>query len=514
MPNLFSWSTVDECEHTYSCESAHSGRKILPNYCGYCKYLIWGLRETWKCDTCGKQCHKECVPHLQRLRILREVAMNEIHCGEAVILYSDNNRGNSDVVEYPDELSDSDAPPQPTLTSNINFEFPTKVKIKKHPSSTKNFSSANNIATVLRDCVGDRNLFKGIKWRLSSIKQLSSIHQRRYDRRIASATPAPTNIISEVRANFKFARSAYGSGKLTSTLRRDEIIPREYMAAVLQNTGWVRPENGTILYWSWCPTSKNKLTPGYYIGVDIKSKKGVVGIRGTISQSDILIDVNGTPLSHEEGFAHNGILLCAKAMLMEVSETLENTFLSPESDYFNWPVCITGHSLGGGVAASLLLLIKKHPILSSLSVNAIGYGTPPCLSNTLCDQIFNNMITVVNHVDMCPRMTLSCWDQLVAEMSMPDNLWGCLHIPAAVAAALCLVLSTQNYCLPSRVNKDVSNEYLRVPGRVLILHPSEGEKQISLFDVTGQSALSGIHFSFGMLSCHPWKAYHRSVAQL
>eukprot|EP00475_Leptophrys_vorax_P035198 TRINITY_DN5776_c0_g1_i2.p1 TRINITY_DN5776_c0_g1~~TRINITY_DN5776_c0_g1_i2.p1 ORF type:complete len:196 (-),score=49.63 TRINITY_DN5776_c0_g1_i2:1051-1638(-) len=68
--------------------------------------------------------------------------------------------------------------------------------------------------------------------------------------------------------------------------------------------------------------------------------------------------------------------------------------------------CI-GHSLGGGVAGVLCLLMNHDPELSHFQKRCVSYGSPPCISHEKKNAaIDKSMVSVVNGDDIIPRMRL------------------------------------------------------------------------------------------------------------
>ncbi|KAH6561201.1 hypothetical protein BASA62_010006 [Batrachochytrium salamandrivorans] len=144
----------------------------------------------------------------------------------------------------------------------------------------------------------------------------------------------------------------------------------------------------------------------------------VIAIRGTLSTTDLLVDLHfrlaTIQIPHEtrgvfSAQTHHGMLLTAKNIFEELE--LMNIFLpllqNPESPYASYRLVCTGHSLGGGVAALLAYLIKSSSRYALLSprVSAISYAPPGCMITAEGQSYFQTFCTsVVLGDDVIPRL--------------------------------------------------------------------------------------------------------------
>ena len=157
------------------------------------------------------------------------------------------------------------------------------------------------------------------------------------------------------------------------------------------------------------PLSSERMSPLVnYVAIDDESKAVVLTCRGTLGLSDILTDLTCTyedievlgGKQHDHYQVHSGMLASAKRLSSErgtVMYTIRQA-LDANPDY---GLVVTGHSLGGGVAALLAILLGcpsdvfqtqmlehrttmgifaphvKHPKIFTPFVTAIGCGLPP-----------------------------------------------------------------------------------------------------------------------------------------
>ncbi|CAE6944074.1 Dagla, partial [Symbiodinium sp. CCMP2592] len=132
--------------------------------------------------------------------------------------------------------------------------------------------------------------------------------------------------------------------------------------------------------------------PGYMVAVDHEAGCVVVALRGTSTARDALVDLvcEAVPceLAGMEGLAHGGMLRAAKRLmeplLAHVKEGL--SLLAAEraqgrsTSTFGTDVLVTGHSLGGGVAALLAALWRDAAALPvGCSMRCVTFGCPQVL---------------------------------------------------------------------------------------------------------------------------------------
>ncbi|MBW0484019.1 hypothetical protein O181_023734 [Austropuccinia psidii MF-1] len=181
----------------------------------------------------------------------------------------------------------------------------------------------------------------------------------------------------------------------------------------------------------------------HYVSIDHQIKAVVLTCRGTLGLSDILVDLTCEyePISVEGGdpnasyLAHSGMLhsaLCLRRESSTVHEVIKQTLL----DYPDYGLIITGHSLGGGVAALLAVLcstpaqsflnqlshqslsIHHPPIITKFvtsfrsgfppgrPIHSFTYGTPAVASIDLCHYTKGLVTTVCNGIDIVPTLSL------------------------------------------------------------------------------------------------------------
>eukprot|EP00755_Sulcionema_specki_P008240 Sspe_Gene.5850::Locus_1950_Transcript_1_1_Confidence_1.000_Length_2124::g.5850::m.5850 len=559
---------LTNCCHDFDPEPPSWTYITTPTACIYCNKWVWGsTRDLWQCTVCRSYTHKKCVPTPLRLATLRK----ECDVGPSSIVLLRYDKKLSDdlhpangsaytpsrapsliechspsTASLPDTLSDSDSDGTPcssyetfesVASLSIDFEFPTQSRKASRcmRERDKHEVSVTTIKSVLQDCMGDRGL-RGIRWSFSDLRKLCGVHHRRYLRRLQWGTTITSpSFIDCLSCAFRYAKGAYGNGRLTDAVVKNiPFDPKAYMLHALAMLGWDgQSPSGKLLHWSWLPKGAGFHTPGYYVGVDYTHRHGVVGVRGTLFASDVYIDVNGSPTAFLTGKAHTGVVEATRQMYEEIRDLLLDKFHpSRRGEYAGWPLVLSGHSLGGAVVACLALLLIRDGVADDLSLQCYGFGAPPVLSEDLARSLTPYMHTVVNGKDMCPRMALSNWDALAVEMLMPSGLWGCHHIPAAVAAVVGVVTGCCEGkgvgLSPIRPSATQPQEGFVSAGQVYVIHNAERDSDeidiVSalrdtpryhphLFKLKGND-LGGVCLSMQMISSHPWRAYGASIARL
>lgn len=168
--------------------------------------------------------------------------------------------------------------------------------------------------------------------------------------------------------------------------------------------------------------------PASALFVHEAQKVACLAIRGTATIHDIVTDIRQIPVpfpneieqateqgwttvSRGQGLAVSGMAGAAANLFREHIDSL----LSFAKEGFR--IRLTGHSLGGSVAAMLGVLLL--PCLESLeledaiSLRVYTYGSASCVDTNLAKFMESFVVSVVHHDDVVPRLTpISCRDLL------------------------------------------------------------------------------------------------------
>lgn len=167
--------------------------------------------------------------------------------------------------------------------------------------------------------------------------------------------------------------------------------------AMCQYTG-VAPDE--VLETNW---ESETFSTGHYVVYDRKLDAIVVSIRGTWSIIDSVADLlaKGVPFAFRgvSGYAHEGVLRCAEkkyAALLPLFNDLDGTRR----------LIFTGHSLGGGVAILLAMMVaERHP---ELRVSCTAFAPAPSLTLPLATHpLVRKFVTsFALQDDAVPRLSL------------------------------------------------------------------------------------------------------------
>eukprot|EP00186_Timspurckia_oligopyrenoides_P002184 CAMPEP_0182445468 /NCGR_PEP_ID=MMETSP1172-20130603/3578_1 /TAXON_ID=708627 /ORGANISM="Timspurckia oligopyrenoides, Strain CCMP3278" /LENGTH=549 /DNA_ID=CAMNT_0024641245 /DNA_START=371 /DNA_END=2020 /DNA_ORIENTATION=- len=184
-------------------------------------------------------------------------------------------------------------------------------------------------------------------------------------------------------------------------------------------------------------SSPNAPCPVYFCAIDHKLRAIVISIRGTLSLDDVLTDLIATdqhfppeipadrklPESHpkvaEYARVHSGIGSAALAMY-EGEGGLKGYIDEILREHQCYRLVITGHSLGGGCAVALaMILMQREPRVFALAksgkLRVWGFASPPMMLTT-ADL---NQSSIRDHLDLLNSAVrvVACADDAVTRLS-------------------------------------------------------------------------------------------------
>eukprot|EP01065_Artemidia_motanka_P001722 TRINITY_DN107_c1_g1_i1.p1 TRINITY_DN107_c1_g1~~TRINITY_DN107_c1_g1_i1.p1 ORF type:complete len:574 (+),score=184.64 TRINITY_DN107_c1_g1_i1:44-1723(+) len=518
---------ADPCGHHYDGNAAEPPVVLLTlngQRCSYCGCWLKGT--LWQCTLCGAYCHAKCVPDGQRLSALRRAGAGTVAVGAEVFL-----RCSRAAVHETGDVDIDDVHGAPVASysvverasADLSFEFPSG--LPEHSDDNRIRMSA---LTMLRDAVSGRLPSAGLPIYPRALARAAAMHHRRYLRSLRDGALVLSSGVRELCADgMRYARGAYGNGRLTNGtffqtfVRAVDFDPSAYMDGALGHLGWGGTGCGELLHWCWRPRKGGACpTPGYFIGADRARRRGVIGLRGTLYAEDVEIDANASAADFLGGCAHNGMRAAAEQVLEDVRHVLGRNFAAgASSEFAGWPVVVCGHSLGGGVAACLVLLLRRH---CDLDVTGVAFGPPPCLSDDLAAELDPCFTTVVYGKDAVSRLTVPAVADFVDEVSgMPAPA----AAAAASAAAILAACLSEGAAPPSPAASGLPRAADALPGAVHVIHTAAADGaeadylvrvpagEVSLYRVRGRQ-LGGLLLSRDMLLHHLPAAYCEITAAL
>ncbi|KAJ8904110.1 hypothetical protein NDN08_000638 [Rhodosorus marinus] len=165
-------------------------------------------------------------------------------------------------------------------------------------------------------------------------------------------------------------------------------------------------------------TSKGPFKPQFYVAVDHSIEAIVVAVKGTTSFDDLMTDLSANSLPivvrpppwsadfHSKraivGGTHIGLFLSAKHVLSECRELL----IGLSGEFEEYDIFITGHSLGGGAASLVTILLYNDDefLAKANPVYCIAIGPPPTVSEPIAEAYNDIITTFVNQDDLIPTL--------------------------------------------------------------------------------------------------------------
>lgn len=150
---------------------------------------------------------------------------------------------------------------------------------------------------------------------------------------------------------------------------------------------------------------------------DHEKKEVILSIRGTFSLSGIITDLAAHASSFCEGEAHSGMAEAAIATWDTVwKRILEQKMKDMPKDY---KFIITGHSLGGGVACLLTILVyhrlEQYGSLQGRKIQCYAIAPPPVFAPlSAASNAVDNTIAYVHNWDIVPSLSVDAIRRLMA----------------------------------------------------------------------------------------------------
>ncbi|XP_070811129.1 diacylglycerol lipase-beta [Pituophis catenifer annectens] len=184
-----------------------------------------------------------------------------------------------------------------------------------------------------------------------------------------------------------------------------EIIGSDYLnmhfGSIMQMTGL---QNRDFIHISF----HNKIFEiPFFVALDHQKEAVVVAVRGTLSCEDVLTDLSADceSLTLEDvldnGLVHKGITQAANYIYRRlINDGILNQALSIAPEY---KLVVAGHSLGGGIASILAIMLRN----SYPNMRCYAFSPPGgLLSKSLADYTKQFIVSVIVGKDIVPRLSM------------------------------------------------------------------------------------------------------------
>ena len=225
----------------------------------------------------------------------------------------------------------------------------------------------------------------------------------------------------------RFATAAYGTEMVKSAMD------------VAANVSDLETERQAIAFHTGIPQDDVKLLKDefttaslalrHFIAVDHGHKAIVLALRGTLSITGALVDMQAMDHPYCNGRAHKGMAEMADAVWNESGAFLKD--LLNEEEHKNYDLIITGHSLGAGTACLVHLKVHVEGLIVSNAnrrVLCFGFAPPPTfywdVTNSNCEAIeraVEHSVCYIHDFDCVPHLSVATIRRLATLLDVVDN---------------------------------------------------------------------------------------------
>ncbi|KAL7484856.1 hypothetical protein ACHAW6_010470 [Cyclotella cf. meneghiniana] len=273
---------------------------------------------------------------------------------------------------------------------------------------------------------------------LDNLKILNDIQEQQdADRHIQAKLEgsAGTDLDGHIREGFRFMRwatAAYGVEMIKSAIDIDVDAQQlqTNRQAITIHCG-IKPEDLRYIY---SKDDGDKHVLHHFVAIDHKSKSIVLALRGTLSLSGAIIDVQGMAKNFCFCLAHQGMADMADDVWEVAGAHINELFQEHELKEYGF--IITGHSLGAGVACLLNIKCHVEELVGKRKVSCYGFAPPPtfypCRADATGDgkpdppdlvrEAIANCIAYIHDNDAVPFLSISSVRRLAALLDAVDNI--------------------------------------------------------------------------------------------
>jgi len=231
----------------------------------------------------------------------------------------------------------------------------------------------------------------------------------------------------------RFATAAYGTEMIRSALDREtdsDLILHQLEAAIAFHCQ-IAITDILLLYTN---TDTDQHTLHHFLAVDHATKSIVLALRGTLSLSGAIVDVQGMAKDYCSGQAHQGMAEMADNIWKESGQAILKIINHDDNKYQGYTFVVTGHSLGAGTACLLNLKLHVEGLLGpNWPIRCYAFAPPPTfLANMnpdkdndkctpLIDQAIEHTIAYIHDNDVVPHISVSAVRRLAFLFEAVDH---------------------------------------------------------------------------------------------
>jgi len=159
----------------------------------------------------------------------------------------------------------------------------------------------------------------------------------------------------------------------------------------------------------------------HFVAVDHDMEAVVLSLRGTFSLPEMLDDVIGFSAPFLGGEAHSAIAELANKTWEKASCTVKDALEKNEG----YDLVLTGHSLGGGAACLLNLLLHENngQLVNGRSARCFAFASPPVFSPiALAPEAMKNAVNFIHKDDVVPFLSIDSVRRLGAGIIKIDDV--------------------------------------------------------------------------------------------
>lgn len=153
----------------------------------------------------------------------------------------------------------------------------------------------------------------------------------------------------------------------------------------------------------------------HFVAVDHERQKVVLSIRGTLTLSEVVMDIGAFSTPFCGGEAHSEMLAQAR----DVWNSAESTVMDLLQQHDNYEFVLTGHSLGAG-AATLLNILLHHDADINRKILCLAFASPPVFKGA-AKEASRNCVNYIHGLDCVPFLSIDSIRHIFAAINDIDK---------------------------------------------------------------------------------------------